>query len=134
MGVPPRYLLATRNRDWPGPWAGDAVTGGSAQEPTEQPPRKSLRGRRRFHGKSANCDVPGSRRFCYSSPATSPSGRTTAKRRPCPVQQRQLPHFIGSDGSAMDAFRIETGAKIDSPNGRESPDTIIEIWIKHLSS
>lgn len=51
-----------------------------------------------------------------------------------PVQQRQLPHFIGSGGSAMDALRTQTGAKIDIPNGRESPDTIVEILIKGTKS
>ncbi|KAL8417933.1 hypothetical protein RB594_001519 [Gaeumannomyces avenae] len=51
-----------------------------------------------------------------------------------PVQQKQLPHFIGSGGSVMDALRTETGAKIDIPNGRESPDTIVEILIKGTKS
>ncbi|TLD33241.1 hypothetical protein PspLS_00604 [Pyricularia sp. CBS 133598] len=50
------------------------------------------------------------------------------------VQQKQLPHFIGSGGSNMDALRQQTGAKIDIPNGRDTPDSTVEILIKGTKS
>lgn len=46
------------------------------------------------------------------------------------VQQKQLPSLIGQGGSAMEALRQQTGAKIDIPNGREATDSLVEIQIK----
>jgi polyribonucleotide nucleotidyltransferase len=50
------------------------------------------------------------------------------------VQQKQLPSLIGSGGSGMEQLRQQTGAKIDIPNGRDSPDTMVEIQIKGTKS
>ncbi|EFX01085.1 RNA-binding effector protein [Grosmannia clavigera kw1407] len=46
------------------------------------------------------------------------------------VQQKQVPYLIGQGGSAMDALRQQTGAKIDIPNSRGDPESIVEIQIK----
>ena len=46
------------------------------------------------------------------------------------VQQKQVPLLIGKGGSAMDALRQETGAKIDVPNSRGDPESIVEVQLK----
>lgn len=46
------------------------------------------------------------------------------------VQQKQVPYLIGQGGSAMDALRQQTGAKIDIPNSRGDPESMVEILIK----
>lgn len=46
------------------------------------------------------------------------------------VQQKQLPSLIGQGGSAMEALRQQTGARVDIPNGREATDSLVEIQIK----
>ena len=50
------------------------------------------------------------------------------------VQQKQLPSLIGQGGSAMEALRQQTGAKIDIPNGRDTVDSKVEIQIKGTKS
>jgi len=50
------------------------------------------------------------------------------------LQQRQLPMLIGQGGSAMETLRQETGAKIDIPNGRDAPDSMVEVQIKGTKS
>jgi len=46
------------------------------------------------------------------------------------LQQKQVPYLIGQGGSAMEALRQETGAKIDVPNSRDSPESTVEVQIK----
>ncbi|OAA61095.1 RNA-binding effector protein [Niveomyces insectorum RCEF 264] len=46
------------------------------------------------------------------------------------VQQKQVPYLIGQGGSAMEALRQQTGAKIDVPNSRGDPESAVEIQIK----
>ncbi|CAK7265494.1 hypothetical protein SEPCBS119000_001540 [Sporothrix epigloea] len=46
------------------------------------------------------------------------------------VQQKQVPYLIGQGGSAMEALRQQTGAKIDVPNSRGDPDSTVEIQLK----
>lgn len=46
------------------------------------------------------------------------------------VQQKQVPSLIGSGGAVLDQLRQTTGAKIDIPGARDSPDGLIEIQIK----
>ncbi len=46
------------------------------------------------------------------------------------MQQKQLPFLIGQGGAAMEALRQQTGAKIDIPNGRDAPDSMVEVQIK----
>ncbi|CAK7219203.1 hypothetical protein SBRCBS47491_003766 [Sporothrix bragantina] len=46
------------------------------------------------------------------------------------VQQKQVPYLIGQGGSAMEALRQQTGAKIDVPNSRGEPDSTVEIQLK----
>ncbi|KAK0617381.1 hypothetical protein B0T14DRAFT_435770 [Immersiella caudata] len=46
------------------------------------------------------------------------------------VQQKQVPSLIGSGGAVLDELRQSTGAKIDIPGTRDSPDGLVEIQIK----
>ncbi|KAK0641207.1 hypothetical protein B0T16DRAFT_211120 [Cercophora newfieldiana] len=46
------------------------------------------------------------------------------------VQQKQVPSLIGSGGAVLDQLRQVTGAKIDIPGTRDSPDGLVEIQIK----
>ncbi len=46
------------------------------------------------------------------------------------VQQKQVPYLIGQGGSAMEALRQQTGAKIDIPNSRGDPESIVEVQLK----
>ena len=46
------------------------------------------------------------------------------------VQQKQVPSLIGSGGAALEQLRQETGAKIDIPSARDSPEAVVDITIK----
>lgn len=46
------------------------------------------------------------------------------------VRQKQLPSLIGSGGAALEELRSTTGARIDIPGARESPEAEVEIQIK----
>lgn len=50
------------------------------------------------------------------------------------VQQKQVPSLIGSGGAILDQMRQETGARIDIPGARDSPDTVVDITIKGTKS
>lgn len=50
------------------------------------------------------------------------------------VQQKQVPSLIGSGGAILDQMRQETGARIDIPGARDSPDAVVDIAIKGTKS
>lgn len=50
------------------------------------------------------------------------------------VQQKQVPSLIGSGGAILDQMRQETGARIDIPGARDSPDAVVDITIKGTKS
>lgn len=50
------------------------------------------------------------------------------------VQQKQVPSLIGSGGAILDQMRQETGARIDIPGARDSPEAVVDITIKGTKS
>lgn len=50
------------------------------------------------------------------------------------VQQKQVPSLIGSGGAILDQMRQETGARIDIPGARDSPDAVVDITIRGTKS
>lgn len=46
------------------------------------------------------------------------------------VQQKQVPSLIGSGGAALEQLRQSTGARIDIPSAKDTPDAMVDISIK----